>query len=175
MTHKRPAPSEYDSYYARYIGRVPDGPVVETLSMQGKTFNVFLRELPEEMASHRYAPGKWTVAEVLGHVIDAERVFGYRAVHFARGASGAIPGMDQDEWASTAPYSSRSLSSMVEELYLLRGSNVRQFEAFDTQVLDRTGMASGCVFSVRSLLYIMAGHEAHHMAILRERYLSDTA
>ena len=171
MTDRRPAPSEYDDFYAGYIGRVPDEPILEIMSMQRQAFNAFLREIPEELATHRYMPGKWSIAELLGHVIDAERVFGFRAIHFARRGSGAIPGMDQDEWALTAPYASRSLASIVEELYLLRGANIKQFEAFDTEVLDRTGVASGCVFSVRSVLYIMAGHEAHHIGILRERYL----
>ena len=173
MPTRRPSPSEYDDFYAGYIGRVPEGDILETLQLQREVHYNLLNEIPSEMADFRYAPGKWTVAEVLGHVIDAERLFGYRALHFARGGTGAIPGMDQDVWAAHAPYQRRSLASIIEEMYLLRGANVKQFQAFDEETLDRVGVASGVEFSVRALLYIMAGHEKHHVSVLRARYLEE--
>ncbi|MBO6574988.1 MAG: DinB family protein [Rhodothermales bacterium] len=171
MPDRRPSPDEYADYYAGYIGRVPVGPIVETLTIQRETHYLSLKEIPESMADYRYAPGKWTVTELLGHVVDSERVFGFRALHFARGAAGSIPGMDQDEFAQAAPYRNRSLTSIIDELYMLRGANLEQFRAFDEAIMNRDGIASDCRFTVRALLYIMAGHERHHMGVLRARYL----
>ena len=171
MPNRRPLATEYDDYYAGYIGRVPEGSIIETLTIQREAHHAFLREVPESVADHAYLPGKWTVRELLGHVIDAERVFGFRALHFARGADGEIPGMDQDQFAAAAPYGRRSLSSIVDEFYLLRGANLAQFRAFDEAIMSRRGIASGVRFTVRALLYIMAGHESHHIHVLRERYL----
>ncbi|MFT5143625.1 MAG: hypothetical protein ACI84D_002255 [Thalassolituus oleivorans] len=171
MPNIRPLNSEYAEYYGVYIEQVPDGAILDILSAQRNETRDFLGSIPQAKAGHRYAPGKWTVSDVLGHVIDAERVFGFRALHIARAASGDIPGMDQDEFASAAPYGNRSLASIARELDLLRAANVEQFSAWDWVTLDRVGIASGATFSVRALLYILAGHERHHMRILRERYL----
>lgn len=168
---QRPSDQEFAPYYAGYVSQVPSGSVLEILDSQQASIRGLIEGIPETLHNHRYAEGKWTVAEVLGHIIDTERVFGYRALHFARGAEGQIPGMDQDDFAANAPYSARSLASLAREWSGLRGANVEQYGAFDKAILDRTGIASGVTFSVRALLYIMAGHAAHHVRVLRERYL----
>lgn len=171
MPDRLPDPSEYAPFYAGYVTEAPAGRIVDVLRAQQKSIRDFIQSIPEDLAGHRYAEGKWTVAEVLGHVVDTERVFGYRALHFARGADGAIPGMDQDEFAATAPYHRRSLASIGNEFGWLRASNVEQYQAFDAEIFSRSGIASGASVSVRALLHIMAGHAAHHVSVLQERYL----
>ncbi|NNE69194.1 MAG: DinB family protein [Rhodothermales bacterium] len=168
---QRPATSEYASFYSGYVSQVPEGSVLEVLSDQQAGVRDLVRGIPEDKRDYRYAEGKWSIGDVLGHVIDTERVFGYRVLHFARGASGAIPGMDQDDFAANAPYGQRSLSSLAAEWEMLRGANLEQYGVFDEAVLNRTGTASGVLFSVRALLFIMAGHAAHHVRVLQERYL----
>ena len=171
MPDRRPDPSEYAPFYAGYVSAAPAGNIVDGLRHQQTSIIEFLSTLPEELAGHRYAEGKWSVAEVLGHVVDTERVFGYRVLHFARGATSAIPGMDQDEFAAAAPYHQRSLASIAKEFAWIRAANVEQYQAFDADILSRSGIASGVSVSVRALLHIMAGHAAHHVAVLKERYL----
>lgn len=171
MPDRSPEPSEYAPYYAGYVRQAPAGNIVDALQSQRQSVRDFIAGLSEDIAGHRYAEGKWTVAEVLGHVLDTERVFGYRALYFARGATGAIVGMDQDEFAATAPYHRRSLASIGNEFDWIRAANVEQYRAFDAEILDRQGIASGASVSVRALLHIMAGHAAHHLAVLEERYL----
>ncbi len=171
MPDRLPEPSEYAPFYAGYVSEAPTGKIVDVLRAQQTSIRGFIVGLPEELAGYRYAEGKWSVAEVLGHVVDTERVFGYRALHFARGATGAIPGMDQDEFAATAPYHRRSLASIADEFSWLRAANVEQYQAFDAEIFGRSGVASGATASVRALLHIMAGHAAHHITVLEERYL----
>lgn len=168
---QRPSDREFAPYYAGYVSQVPDGSVLELMGHQRSSITTLIEGVPDALHDHRYAVGKWTVAQVVGHIIDTERVFGYRALHFARGAEGKIPGMDQDDFAANAPYAARSLASLAREWSGLRGANVEQYRAFDAAILDRTGVASGVTFSVRALLYIMAGHAAHHVRVLQERYL----
>lgn len=171
MPDRLPDPTEYAPFYAGYVEEAPEGPIVEVLRAQQESIRDFIDGLSEDLAGHRYAEGKWSIAEVLGHVVDTERVFGYRALHFARGATGEIPGMDQDDFAATAPYHRRSLASIGDEFGWLRASNVEQYQAFDAEIFDRSGIASGASVSVRALLHIMAGHAAHHVSVLKERYL----
>ncbi|MFT4605991.1 MAG: hypothetical protein ACI9W4_002736 [Rhodothermales bacterium] len=171
MPDRLPEPSEYAPFYAGYVSAAPNGPIVDVLRSQGTDICDFIRGVPEETAGHRYAEGKWTVAEVLGHVVDTERVFGYRAFHFARGTTGEIPGMDQDVFAANAPYQRRSLGSIADEWTWLRASNAEQYQAFDGEIMSRSGIASRAAVSVRALLHIMAGHAAHHVTVLKERYI----
>ncbi len=171
MPNKRPAEGEYSPFYSTYVDQVPVGPVLDTLRQQKDTTQELLSRIPEEAGDHRYSEFKWSIKEVLGHVIDAERVFQFRALHFARKATGEIPGMDQDDFASTAPYGARPISSIAAELRLVRSANIEQYAFWDAATLAHTGVASGVGFSVRALLYIMAGHEQHHMRVLKERYL----
>ena len=166
---RRPADSEYADFYRPYVSLVPDGDVLETL-----------RAAPEELidvlaAAHgaheraAYEPGKWTIREVVGHIVDAERMFGYRALHIARGDAAALPGMEQDDWAAASNAKGRPLAELLAEFAALRTANALFFGSLDDATLDRAGVASDVSFTVRSLVYIVAGHELHHRTILRER------
>ncbi len=167
----KPESDEYAAYYERYISLVPDGEVVETLERQGAETLALLRSLPEERGAHRYEPGKWSVKQLVGHVIDGERIFSYRALAFARGDSQALPGMEQDEWMAGVDFDARTLSSLVDEFESVRAATLHLLRHLSPEAWARGGTASGNEITVRALAYIIAGHEAHHVRILRERYL----
>jgi len=167
-----PGRDEYDDYYHRYISLVPEGDIIDVLTEQLSSGLELLDGIPGELMDHVYAPGKWTAGQVIGHLIDAERVFAFRALHFARGDGAPLPGMDQERWMSAANFKDRSLQSLMVEWRHLRASNIVLFDSFDRQLLDRTGIADGRTFTVRATLYIIAGHYLHHIDILRERYFS---
>lgn len=169
----RPGKSEYDEYYDRYIRLVPDGDIIEILGAQFEATNRLLKTVPAEKEVYRYAAGKWTTKEVLGHILDTEWVFAYRGLSFARGIAGPLPGIDQDEFMAGADFASRPLSGLGLEYSHLRRAVIQLFGSFNESVRGRTGVASGCRFSVRSIMYIIAGHEQHHIDVLKERYLQD--
>jgi hypothetical protein len=168
---KRPDKSEYFEYYGAYVDQVPDTDVIDFLREQPGEMHDLLRGLPKEKENFRYAEGKWTLKEVLGHIIDTERVFSYRALSFARGDKSPIPGIEQDDWVAGANFADRDLAHLVDEFQHIRQANVRLFGSFDEEILSRSGEASTCRFTVRAILFIVAGHAAHHMKVLRERYL----
>ena len=170
-TATRPERNEAIEYYFNYIDRVPDGDVVATLDAQLAETLAFLRGIPEEKAGHRYEPGKWSVAEVVSHMNDTERVFAFRAFWFARGLDLPLPSMDPDVAASNAAAGDRPWSSHVAEFAALRASTVELFRNLSAEAWSRQGVASDNVFTVRAIAYILAGHVLHHGAILRERYL----
>ena len=169
----RPDPNECLPYYHGYINELPEGDIdiIQTLSTQIEETCGLLQDLGEEQALHRYAEGKWSIKDIVGHLIDAERVFAYRALSFARQDPSELPSMEQDDWVKTAQADRRSLDDLLEELRRVRLSTVSLFESMDEEMSLRTGTASGCEFSVRTFPYIIAGHELHHQRILKERYL----
>jgi uncharacterized damage-inducible protein DinB len=166
-----PERTEYDDFYDQYISLVPDGDIIDILATQLASSLELFSSIPEEKLNYRYAPGKWTTREVLGHIIDVERLFTFRALQFARGDPSPLPGMDQTRWMSGANFGQRSIQSFVVELRHLRAANTILFDSFDEEILDRTGTASNCRFTVRSILYIIVGHQFHHVEILKTRYL----
>ena len=168
---QRPDPSEYDPYYALYIDQVEDGDILETLVKSVAETVMLLRDVPPEWMRHRYAPEKWSLGEVLGHVIDAERVFGYRALVFARGDSSPLPSMEQDDYVTAGNFGQRTLGDLTEEFAHQRASLAVLFRSFDDETWMRRGTASGFEFTVRAVAYILAGHAHHHAAVVRERYL----
>ncbi|HET9253242.1 MAG TPA: DinB family protein [Candidatus Eisenbacteria bacterium] len=168
----RPEPSEYNTYYGRYISLVPDGPIVARLREQIVETLAVLRALPESRGEHRYAPGKWSIKEIVGHVCDAERVFGYRALRIGRGDETPLPGFEQDDYVRNGGFSSRTLRHLLDELEAVRRGTVLLLEGLDETAMKRHGTASGFPVSVRALAYITAGHELHHLKVLRERYLT---
>ena len=171
-TIPRPTPGEYAPYHATYVAMVPDGDVLATLKKQhGETLRMLAR-IGEKKSQHRYAPGKWSIREVIGHMIDAERVFTYRALTFARADRNQLPGFDENMWASSSNAGSRTLKSLVDELKSVRAATLALFRGFNEEQLARTGVASGQQVSVRGLVYVTTGHERHHAKILRERYLT---
>lgn len=168
---RRPAPDEHAEYYGRYIGLVPDGDLVRMLAEQVEDTAALLSAVPADAETFAYAPGKWSVREVVGHLIDVERLFAFRCLHVARGDPAALPGMEQEDWARISNAGSRPLPRLVEELRAVRGATVSLIEGLDEAALDRRGVASGVEFTVRAFPWIVAGHERHHLGILRERYL----
>ncbi len=167
----RPESGEYSPYYEKYVSLVPDSDLVGTLERQGAETLALLRGLPEERGAHRYEPGKWSIRQLVGHVIDGERLFSYRALAFARGDLQALPGMEQDEWMAGADFDARTLASLADEFEAVRASTIHLFRHLSPEAWARRGTASGNEVTVRALAYVIAGHEAHHFKILRERYL----
>ena len=167
----RPEKNEYAPYYDKYVSLVPDGEVVETLERQIEDTLALLRGVGEERAGHRYAPGKWSIKEVVGHLIDTERIFAYRALAIARGEQKPLPGMDQNEYMAGANFDARTLADLLDEFERVRRSNVLMLRGLSDEAWSRRGVASDNEVTVRAIAYIIAGHEAHHVQILRTRYL----
>ena len=168
----RPAPSEYNSFYDGYVQSVPDGDFVQTLQAQRLELANWISTLSEQDAAYKYAPGKWSIKEVFGHIIDTEWIFTYRALRFARGDRGPLPGMDQDQFMAGANFAERSLSDMLIEFEGLRSASIQLLSSFSVEILDRSGTASDNLVTVRALCWIIAGHCEHHLKILKERYVS---
>ncbi len=167
----RPDATEYASAYENYVALVPGDDVIAVLSRQRAETRDLLRGIPEDAADSRYAPGKWSIKELVGHIIDGERVFAYRALRFARGDRTPLAGFDQDPYVAAANSDARTLASLAEEFEHVRASTVLLLQSLDGEAWQRRGTASDNEISVRALAYIIAGHEAHHVRILRERYL----
>jgi uncharacterized damage-inducible protein DinB len=168
----RPKPADYASAHAAYVALVPNGNVIRTLERQRKEMKQLMDGIDEAKAGHRYAPGKWTVREVLGHVMDAERVFAYRALCFARGERASQPGFDEQAWAGSSNADGRARADIAKEYDAMRRSTVALLRSFSEEMWDRRGTANNYQASVRGLAWVIAGHELHHVKILRERYLS---
>ena len=166
----RPGPDEYAPFYAPYIAAVPDGDVVALLESQIVETAALLRATPEDHGTFRYHPGKWSINDVVGHLADSERVFTYRALRFARGDRTALPGFEQDDYVAAAGADGRSLHELADELEVVRRSSVAFFRSLDLEAGVRRGGANGHDVTVRALAYITAGHERHHVRVLRERY-----
>ena len=171
MLLTRPAADEYNPYYARYISKVPEGDITQTLTSQLMSTLEFLETIPESKGDHLYAPGKWTVKEVLLHVIDAERIFAYRALRIARGDATPLASFEQDDYVPMSRAGERTVRDLAEELGHVRRASIALFEHLDEEAMARRGTASNAPVTPRALAYIIAGHEVHHVAILREKYL----
>ena len=167
----RPARDEAAEYYFTYIDLVPDGDVCAILAAQRAEAIAFLRAIPEERSRHRYAADKWSVSDVVAHLNDCERLFAFRAFWFARAFDTALPSFDQDLAARHAGAEDRGFSTHVEEFGSLRASTLDFFSHLPADAWLRRGIASGNPFTVRALAFIAAGHVAHHVRILKERYL----
>ena len=168
---RRPETSEYAEYYGLYINQVPDGDILELLAAGVRRSREVLGELPQAWETHRYQPGKWTIREVVGHMVDVERMFGYRALSMARADPAPLPGMDQELWAAQSNAGDRPLAALIADLERARASSIAMFESFDDASWERRGKASGVGFGVRAFPYILAGHEIHHLRVLEEKYL----
>jgi hypothetical protein len=168
---RRPEPGEHVPFYAGYVALVPDGDVLATLRAQAGETVSLLRGLPSDRAGHRYAPGKWSLGQVVGHVADAERVFAYRALAFARGDASELPGFDENAYAEASPAVDRPLAEVLGDLAAVRGATLSLFGALPGAAWARRGVANGNPVTVRALAWIIAGHERHHVRVLRERYL----
>lgn len=167
---QRPGADEYAAFYASYIERVPHGDLVAILGAQLGVTRVLLDAVPEERAGYAYAPGKWTIRQVVGHLADVERMLSARALRFARGDATPLPGFDENAYAEQAGSDQRTLPSLLDELEAARESTVALFAGLPDEAWTRRGMANGSPVSVRALACIITGHELHHREILRSRY-----
>lgn len=168
---RRPLSSEYAPYYEGYISAVPGMDILAVLRQELDATLATLESVPTDKVDYRYAPGKWTLRQVVGHVVDMEWVFAVRALHFARGVPGPMPGVDQDDVMKVANFEERPWSSLLEQFRHLRLANILLFESFDEAAWNRVGIASGFPVTVLGLVYIIAGHQRHHLGVIRERYL----
>ncbi len=167
----RPQPNEAAAYYSTYIDRVPSDDVVDVLATQLEETVDFLSEISEDQSLHRYAPDKWSMRELLGHVNDTERVFMFRALWFARGFQDPLPSFDQEIGFRAAESDKVSWARHVDEFRAVRSATLAFFRNLPPEAWLRSGIASDNSVTVRALAYIVAGHVSHHLAILRERYL----
>ncbi len=166
----RPAESEYAPYYQSYVAQVSEEEIVPVLRSQLDDLDLLLGKVAPERETYRYAEGKWSIREIAGHLIDGERVFGYRAFCIARGEPQNLPGFDQNDYMLTAPYDRIELKDLLAEFRLVRLANNAMLRTLDEDAWNRTGTANDNQVTVRALAFIMAGHVRHHMGVLRERY-----
>ena len=170
VTIGRPEADEFSPYYADYIGRVPEADPVAALAAEFDSTRILLGGVAEKDAGFRYAPDKWSVKEVVGHLSDTERVMSYRALCIARGDTTQLPGFDENAYVPAADFSRRTLADLVSELADVRRATLALFRSFSEADWRRGGNANGKPISVRALGYILPGHERHHVMVLRERY-----
>jgi hypothetical protein len=167
----RPDSTEHAPYYGRYIQLVQESDILSAMAHQREHTFKFFRALPDSIGSKRYAPGKWSVNEVIGHICDTERVFAYRALWFARSAPGALPGFEQDDWIKSAAFGSQKLEDLIMEFDFVRRASMSLFSQLTEEAWNRRGVASNCEFTVRAAAYMIVGHERHHLEILKTKYL----
>lgn len=167
-----PERGEAADYYFKYIDQVPAGDIRHTLDAQSDEILALLSSISSDRSGFRYAPGKWTIREVVSHITDTERVFVFRAFWFARGFDAELPSFDENAAIATAAASERTWESLIDEFRAVRAASVALFLGLPPDAWTRRGIASGNPFSVRALAYLTAGHVAHHAAIIRDRYLA---
>ena len=168
----RPEKTEYAEYYDKYVSLVEATDVVSAMEKQSEELNDTFSQISEEKGLYAYAEGKWTIKELLGHLIDGERIFAYRAFRFSRADKTPLPGFDQDPYIENGNYNSVKLADLLDELILLRKSNIHFLKNLSKKAWDNVGVASDNPITVRALAYIMVGHIEHHVKILKEKYLS---
>ncbi len=161
---------EYPAMYSEYVEHVV-GDVLEVLQEQLDSFTAFIQSIPEELGTYSYAEDKWTIKEVLCHILDTERVMAYRTLRFSRNDMTELEGFEQDEFVQSARHNERSFANIAEEFLHLRKANLIFFQTLNDIELERKGMATGRLVTVKAFLYVIAGHLTHHRIILQERYL----
>jgi hypothetical protein len=167
----RPNPGDYAPFFERYIQLIEGEDILKILNDQNKKTQDILNSFSEHKGNYRYAEGKWTVKEVVGHLLDSERVFAYRALCIARGEKKSLPGYEQDDYVKEGNFNRRELFDLNYEFRLLRESNLLLFRSFSPEMMQRKGFANESTVSVIALMYIIAGHEKHHMNVLKEKYI----
>ena len=165
----KPKDDEFAPFYAGYVGKVQAGGPLAMLDEQIAQFTA-LRTLPEDKANYRYAEGKWTVKEVLGHMADTERVFSYRLLRIARNDQTPLAGFDENAWAATAPHVHRVMRDIADEMVAVRRSTLALIWSLDAAAISRQGLANNKSITARAIVWIMAGHAQHHLDILKDRY-----
>lgn len=169
---KRPAEDEFGGHFGKYVQLVPEGNIVDVIAGQEKETSGLLASLSEAQGQLRYAEGKWSLKEVIGHITDTERVMSYRLLRIARGDATPLPGFDQELFMNHSPFGSWRLAQLAEDYRAVRHATLTLLRGLPEEAWSRKGTASGVGFTVRALAYIIAGHERHHLGIVREKYLS---
>ena len=164
---------EYAEFYAPYINTLDNVDLIEELEISIHRLIRFVQDIPMDKFDYRYAEGKWTIKDILQHLIDAERVFSYRALRFARNDKTELPGFEENDYAAIADANNRSIKELLTELAVVRQSTLSLFKTFTDELLLRSGIASGRSMSVRALGFIIVGHQNHHQQIFTERYLNN--
>jgi DinB superfamily len=167
----RPNKTEYAAYYETYVSLVEESDILSAMRNQADELREIFSQMSDEKGLYRYAEGKWSIKELLGHLIDGERIFAYRALRFARADKTELPGFDQDPYIENANFDAVKLQDLLDEMLFLRKANTLFFNNLDEESWNRTGVASENEISVRALAYILVGHIRHHVKILKERYL----
>ncbi|HEX8563373.1 MAG TPA: DinB family protein [Flavobacterium sp.] len=162
---------EYAEFYAPYVATLNNDDLLEELEISLHRLIRFVQELPMDKFDYRYAEGKWTIKDILQHLIDAERIFSYRALRFARNDSTELPGFEENDYAAIANGHHRSIKDLLTELSIVRQSTLALFQTFSDEILLRSGVASGRVMSVRAVGFVIIGHQNHHQRVFSERYL----
>lgn len=165
----KPKPGDYSPFAAGYVGLVGDNDVINMLEQQMDTSYQLFSSLTDEEALHAYAPGKWTIKQALGHMIDTERTFAYRALVFSRNHI-ELPGFDQDIYVNNTDFNRQNIKDLAEEFRALRQANLYMTKAFSAEQLNRNGIASNHLFTVAAFVFMLAGHERHHLNLFKERY-----
>lgn len=163
--------SEFAPFYASYVGQISDGDLLEELEISVHDLIRFVQNIPMDKYDYRYAEGKWTIKDILQHLMDSERIFAYRALRIARNDRTPLPGFDEHDYAAIAGGSERTIRDLLTELALVRQSTIHLFKTFNEEALLRMGTASGFPVSVRALGVIIIGHQKHHQKVFEERYL----
>lgn len=167
----RPKSSEYAPFYSGYIDAVPVGNIFQTLEFQlDETLSLF-QNITEDQSMLKYSEDKWTIKEVLGHIVDSEWIFSNRALRFSRSDQAELPGFDQDEYIYNANFNKLSIKSILDQFYHLRKANLLLFKSFSKDQTLNIGIANKNIISVRAIIYITSGHQKHHIDVLKERYL----
>lgn len=170
---KRPSPGESASYYKYYISLTTGTDVLKSLKNQLAQIKKSFGSVPTNKQTFRYAKDKWSVKELLGHITDAERIFGYRALRIARNDKTHLAGFEENYYVKNGGFDKRTMTSLLEEFTALRKANIELFKNLDEKKLALKGTANGSAVSVRALAYIISGHTIHHLDILKERYISN--
>lgn len=168
----RPQPNEYAPYFSRYIDLVPEEDIVGIIDKQGRETTELLSKIGEEKSAFRYAPEKWSIKQVVGHVTDTERIFDYRLLAIARGESQSLPGFDENDYMRNSNFDDLSFADIIDGLAVTRRSTLSLLRGLSDQAWTRMGVANENKTSARAIAYMIAGHERHHLRVLRERYLS---
>jgi hypothetical protein len=168
----RPNPGDYDPYFERYIKLVEGNNIIKILYEQSKITRELIDSISDYKGNYRYTDDKWTIKEVIGHILDSERILAYRALSLARGEKKSLPGFDQNDYVREGNFNRRELLELSFEFKLLRESNLLMFKNFSEEMLCKKGLADEASVTVLALLYIIAGHEKHHLNVLEEKYLN---
>ncbi len=168
---ERPTASEYADYFEQYLSQTGEGEVFTLLREQAREMKSLLAGISEEKAGYRYEPGKWSLKQVIGHLIDSERIFAYRALAFARGDRQPLPGFEQDDYVDNGHFDERSMQELARDFATARDSSIALIESLHPSVHAARGVADGKPLSARAIAWLMVGHVNHHTKVLRERYL----